>query len=349
MTATGQALALVGALCATIAASALYLRRVAMPRPPVGRFTRSDIAVMAVVLMTLPLVYLHLPGTVVGVVFGTVFTAACGTGLAPLTGGRVAAATAVALGALVVASGLARWDPLHIVCGDLLLVLAVIAVTNLWAQTGMTAAQVAALAVVLAPYDLLATGLSSVTADLVRHVSGTPFTPLLTIAGGGSTIAAGLGDCLMLVLWPLVATKAYGRRAGWCGALAGLAVVGVVLHGAVTGWLHGGVPLLTPLGPCIGAQYLFWRSRHGTERRTRQWRGAADPAPAGRPASAWADALAAASRADRRTYPAGTWLAVDAGAVVGTGAFPGAARRAGREAGHPGPPVVIAVPPGDAP
>ncbi|MGW5399160.1 hypothetical protein [Streptomyces sp. NPDC003952] len=345
MTPAAQALTLVGALCATIAGSALYLRHVTMPRPPVGRFTRSDIAVMFVVLSTLPLVYLHLPAALVGVVFGTVFTLACGVGLAPLTGGRTAAALAVGLGGLVMASGLAGWEPLHTVCGDLLLVLAVIAVGNMWVQTGMTAAQVAALAALLAPYDLLATGLGSVTADLVRHVAATPFTPLLTIAGNGSTIAAGLGDCLMLTLWPLAATKAYGRRAGAYAVAIGVTVGGAVLLGAVTGLLHGGVPLLTPLGPCIAAHYLYLRSRHGAERRTRDWRGAADPRPDGRPATAWAGALSTAADADRSTHPDGTWLAVEAGRVIAAGASPGAARRAAREAGHPGLPDVLAVPP----
>jgi uncharacterized membrane protein SpoIIM required for sporulation len=60
-----------------ITGSVLYLRRVTMPRPPIGRFTSGDIAVMSVMLIVLPVAYLRLPAVAVSAVFGVVlFTAA---------------------------------------------------------------------------------------------------------------------------------------------------------------------------------------------------------------------------------------------------------------------------------
>lgn len=336
-----QALTLLAALAALISLAALYLRRVRMPRPPVGRFVRSDIAVMTATLVSMPFVYLHLPRTLVTCVFGAVFLGACSLLLGPVMGGRRAAAVTLALGGFLLAAHLAGWVPARIATGDVLLALAVTGVANLWAQTGMTAGQVAALAALLAPYDLLATGLTSVTERLVHHFAGMPLGPMLAVNDGSSPIGAGLGDCLMLTLWPLVATKAFGRVAGWCGAVVGLCVMSVVLAGAVTGVVHGGVPLLTGLGPCIVAQYAYWRARCGPERRTVEWRGGSGSPPVD-PFDGQ-DVAAALEVAGQ--HPDGGWLAVAGDRVVGHGASPGRARRAAREAGHTALPVVVAAPP----
>ncbi|MFI1100783.1 hypothetical protein [Streptomyces melanogenes] len=343
MSRLAQALTLLTALAVLIALAALYLRHVRMPRPPVGRFVRSDIAVMTVTLVSMPLIYLHLPRALTACAFGAVFLGACSMALAPVVGGRRGAAVALALGAFILSAHLARWVPVRIAAGDLLLALAVIGVSNLWAQTGMTAGQVAALAGLLAPYDLLATGLTSVTAHLVHHFAGMPLGPMLAVDDGTSPIGAGLGDCLMLTLWPLVAAKAFGRAAGWCGAIIGLCVVSVVLAGAVAGWVHGGVPLLTGLGPCIVAQYAYWRTRRGPERRTVGWRGTAVE-PSADPFHGQ-DVAAALTIADQHR-DAG-WLAVAEGRAVGHAPSPGGARRAAREAGHTAVPVVVAVRPRD--
>lgn len=260
-----QGLVLMGIVAAIMAASAVYLRRVVMPRPPVGRFVGSDIVIMAAFLIVVPVAYLSLPKVLVGLLFGLVFTAAAATALGSAIGGS-------ALGVFVLVAYVAGWDAARVISGDLLLAIAVVGVANMWAQTGMTAAQVTALAALLAPYDLVATGLTSLTGDLLRHLSDAPFTPMLTVSTGDSPIAAGLGDCLILALWPLVATKAYGRAAGWAGAAIGLAVLAIVITAVSLGWTHGGVPVMTLLGPCIVAQYYLWRARLGRERRTWEWR-----------------------------------------------------------------------------
>ncbi|MEU4231744.1 hypothetical protein AB0F17_46250 [Nonomuraea sp. NPDC026600] len=268
-----QGLTLIGIVAAIIGASAVYLRLVVMPRPPVGRFVGSDILIMAAFLIVMPTAYQNLPKWLVALLFGLVFTTAAAAAL----GGRAGTLIALALGVFVLVAHYAGWDAARVISGDLLLAIAVVGVTNMWAQTGMTAAQVTALAAVLAPYDLVATGLTSVTADLLRHLADAPFTPMLAVSTGDSPIAAGLGDCLILALWPLVTTKAYGRAAGWAGAAIGLAVVAVVITGVSLGWTHGGVPVMTLLGPCIIAQHFFWRARLGSERRTWEWRNGVQP------------------------------------------------------------------------
>ncbi|MFK8909073.1 hypothetical protein, partial [Streptomyces sp. YS-3] len=341
MSKLAQALTLLASLATVVALAALYLRHVRMPRPPVGRFVRSDIAVMTATLVSMPFLYLHLPRVLVTCAFGVVFLGACSLALAPVMGGRRSAAVTFTLGGFILATHLAGWVPARIAGGDLLLALAVIGVSNLWAQTGMTAGQVAVLAGLLAPYDLLATGLTSVTERLVHHFSGMPLGPMLAVNDGTSPIGAGLGDCLMLALWPLVAAKAFGRAAGGCGAIVGLCVVSVVLAGAVTGRVHGGVPLLTGLGPCIVAQYAYWRARCGPERRTVEWRGRAVE----RPSDPFRGQDVAVALAIADQHSDAGWLAVAEGRVVGRAPSPGGARRAAREAGHAAVPVVVAVRP----
>jgi hypothetical protein len=85
-------------------------------------------------------------------------------------------------------------------------------------------------------------------------------------------VGIGLGDLVMLVMYPLVATKAFGRAAGLVAAVAGLGATGVVIALFLAGWFSTGFPLLTLLGPLIIVQYAWWR-RHGQRERTvNEWR-----------------------------------------------------------------------------
>lgn len=93
-----HALTLFAALAAIIGAGALYLRRVLMPRPPLGTFVASDIAVMGPCLVAMPLIYLHLPSFVVGALFGLVFVAAAAMALTPAVGNRIGTVVSLVLG-----------------------------------------------------------------------------------------------------------------------------------------------------------------------------------------------------------------------------------------------------------
>lgn len=248
---------------ATVVAAAAYRRWLRMPRPPVGRFVWSDIWVMVAAIVGLPFAYVHLPVWAVVGLFGLVVFLVLQATLTPLLGGRLAALAAGAVcAAAVAAAGLRPGGPAALlVVNDLVVVLLVVGATNMWAQTGMRASHVAALAAALTVYDAVATGVTSLTADFLGRFAGLPFAPVLSVGYGSNPTYIGLGDCLMLTIWPLIAARTYGRAAAACAVVADAAVLGGLLWGFATHILQGTVPLLTPLGPLIVAQHLLWRRR----------------------------------------------------------------------------------------
>ncbi|MEU6055262.1 hypothetical protein ABZ829_33135 [Streptomyces xanthochromogenes] len=334
--------ALSACAAAMIGAAAAYFVRVRMPRPPVGVYAASDIAFLSVGVVVAPLLYLSLSGAAVSAVFGLVLGLAVQFTLAPVCGGPWAWAPALAATAVTAACAFADRPVAVRVCMDLLLVVAVVGVANLWAQSGMRPVHVAAFAAVLTGYDLVATTLTRVTLDFATQVQGRPFAPMFALTGGDRPVAIGLGDLLLLVLFPLVATRAFGRRAGLLAAFVGVGVTGVVSALFAVGALTAGFPLLTLLGPLIVAQHLVWTRRFGGERRTVDWR-AGTPVrarPRDEQALPAAELTAALAVPVPDGSPEGTWFAVGEGRVLATGPTPGQARRAaGRQA--PEVPVVI--------
>ncbi|MGC0316646.1 hypothetical protein [Kitasatospora acidiphila] len=320
--------ALSGVTVVAIALALGYLARIRIPRPPVGVYTAGDVAVVCVGVVLAPLLDLALPTPVVVTVFGVVLGTAVQFTLAPVLGGRWAwlpAAAAVGTTLALHAS------PTGVLAAtDALLLIAVVGVANLWVQSGMRAAHVAALAAVLAVYDLVATTLTSVTLRFAAEVQGQPFAPQLALTRGALPVSLGLGDLLLLVLFPLAAAKAYGRRAALLAAAVGLAVVSAVSALFATHVLTTGFPLLAALGPLIVAQQLYWRQRCGRERNWAEWRsGAREPAP---PPVNPAEAALRATGAPG--LPEDCWLAVRDDRVVGVGATPGRARRDARRLGR---------------
>jgi hypothetical protein len=292
---------------ATIGLAAVYLARVVMPRPPVGLFVRSDVYIMIIVLVVMPFAYLAIPVMLVATIFGIVMLITTQQTLAPLIGGRPAGLVACLLCGADVITFAAGWQLGVLVANDLIIMIVVVGVTNLWTQTGMTPGHVAIFAVALSGYDTLATGLSGLTADFTRQVF------------------VGLGDCLLLTIWPLVAARTYGRTAGWSAAVIDVLIMGPALA-MMTRFLgpSGAVPVATPLGLLIAAQYLYWR--HHARKTT-----VAEPATT-RPLLA--DGLRALDAlGDSGSPPPGTWVAMHQGQIVATGISPGTARRAARKAG----------------
>lgn len=88
-----------------------------------------------------------------------------------------------------------------------LLAIAVVGVANMWTQSGMRSVHTAWFAGMLCCYDLVATGLTSVMDRFAAQVMGLPFAPLPAVTQDGPPVALGLGDLLLLVLFPLVALK----------------------------------------------------------------------------------------------------------------------------------------------
>ncbi|NRQ33529.1 hypothetical protein HII36_16970, partial [Nonomuraea sp. NN258] len=210
-----HALALYALVALTVALTAAYLGRFVMPRPPVGRMVRSDIAFMIIALVAMPFAYLHVHVAVVVSIFGLVVFTFVQLTLAPVLGGRWASLAAAGLCAADVGSYLAGWPLGVLVVNDVVVILLVVGAVNLWVQAAITPSQVAALAMALTVYDTFATGLSTLTVDFVNRLDGLPFAPVLATSHGPSPSLIGLGDCLMLSLWPVVALRAYGKAAGW--------------------------------------------------------------------------------------------------------------------------------------
>lgn len=308
---------------ATIGLAAAYLARVVVPRPPIGLFVRSDVWVMITVLVVMPFVYLAIPVVLVVTIFGIVMFIATQLTFAPLIGGRSAALVAGLLCGADVITFAVGWQYGVLVVNDLIIMIVVAGVTNLWTQTGMTPGHVAVFSVVLTVYDTFATGLSGLTADFTDRTVGLPFAPLLATHYHPS-VFLGLGDCLLLTIWPLVAAKTYGRTAGWTAALIDLLMMGpvVALMTRILGF-SATVPVATPLGLLITAQYLYWRRR--------AQKTAVAEAATTRPHLT--DGLRALDALADLSPPPSTWAAMHQGQIIATGTSPGTACRTARRTG----------------
>ena len=115
--------------------------------------------------------------------------------------------------------------------------LAIVGITNLWAQSGMKARDVALLAGMLAIYDVIVTWQLTQTADLFSRLLGLPFAPIIAwpIGDQGHWLGIGMGDMLLATVFPLVMRKAFGRRAGIAALAINLGAIIVLLLFATVG------------------------------------------------------------------------------------------------------------------
>lgn len=262
-------------LCAFAALllSWFYFRRVAIARPPIGVTNAWDIAFLMAGILIIPYLYLLLPLWLVTAVL-CLQTASLIYFLAePLVRARLVLwlLAIVPVAADVAAAALygVRSNIFYAV-NNLVLVLVVAGVSNIWAQGGMKARHAAVLAAYLALYDLIFTALLPVTNDLFARLAGLPFAPLFAWSVGmeGQWLALGLGDVLLAAVFPLVMHKAFGRRAGILAALLALAVICLLLAIPLAGLPLATFPVMVVLGPVMIAEYLFWLRRRRVERTT---------------------------------------------------------------------------------
>lgn len=254
----------------------IYFRRYSITRPPIGVFNRWDIAIMIGGIVLAPYLYLALPGWIVvglltiGVLSALYFV------LEPVLRRPWAiwAATILLAGADVgsaLAFGTAS-APFFIV-NNSVLTLVIVGLTNLWAQSGMQARDVALLAGALAIYDFIATWQLPLTTDLFSRLSGFPFAPLVAwrADSAGRWLGIGVGDLLLAAVFPLVMRKAFGRAGGILALAIGAGAIGATLALPILGLTHATFPVMVVLGPLIVLQYIAWRRRRGTERTTWQY------------------------------------------------------------------------------
>jgi hypothetical protein len=263
-------------VAAAIALGVAYFHRIRTERPPVGVYTLTDIAIMTVAVIAMPIAYLHLPAAVVATVLGLMTVVVLQFALAPVLTGRFpprlplllsigAAAIDVALNAATPGSALRVAAPLW---NNLLLLVLIIGIGNLYAQSGMKARDVAIFTAILAGYDLVATLLLPTMSDLLRKVAELPFAPVFATGPGPHPVTIGLGDVLLLVLWTLVAVKGYGTAAGWLASSTAVTLTATLAAAIGTGLISGAFPVMLIAGPVVTAEYLLLRHRHGPERTT---------------------------------------------------------------------------------
>jgi hypothetical protein len=256
-----------GCVACVLVGSWVYFRRYQVSRPPIGVFNLQDVAVMVLLIILVPLLYLILPLLLTATLLLLVALSILYFTWEPLLHARWAI-WLVALALLVVDSGAAfllgtRQNEFFAVNNTVLLVV-VVGITNLWAQSGMKARDTALLGVLLALYDFIATAQLPLMNDLGARLSALPLAPLVAWSSENTLPSIGLGDLLLATVFPLVMHKAFGRPAALVALILSLAAIGALL--ALP--LQGGFPLMVVLGPLMGLQYLYWRRRRGQERTT---------------------------------------------------------------------------------
>lgn len=267
-----------------------YFRRFRVKRAPMGVLNLVDVLFIMVAIILLPYLYLALPRWLTGTIVAFSFGGLIYVTTEPLLRRRWAIWTAVV--ALCGAELWAAWrfgpgSQVYLTVNNAAVMVAVIGAVNLWAQSGMKARDAAFLAAFLVVYDVLATSLMPLTSELMDRLGSLPFTPMVAWRSGVGTgpsgfVAIGMGDLLMLALFPVVMRKAYGDHAGQAAAVVGLVAIGGISVAANFGLVTEMFALMALLGPVIVLQYVFWRLRLGPERRT--WEFEAGLAPGPRPA-----------------------------------------------------------------
>jgi hypothetical protein len=166
--------------------------------------------------------------------------------------------------------------PLFFAVNNIVLLMAIVGITNLWAQSDMKARDVTFLAGVLAIYDAIVTWLLTQTADLFGRLFGLPLAPIIAwpIGAGSEWLGIGMGDMLLATVFPLVMRKAFGRAAGIASLAGNLGLIVALLAAAVISRMQVLFPVMLLLGPLIIVQYVYWHRRCGCERTTRQYRQA---------------------------------------------------------------------------
>ena len=257
-------------IAVVLAGGIAYLRRVRVDRPPVGVFNGRDILIVGAVLVAVPVVYLRLPTTVLAGVFAVLSASILYFSLSPLLGSRPAAWTG--LGLVVLDIAIARLlrqsaPELFIVVNNLALAVAVIGVANLWVQSGIRALHVGLLGLGLAVYDAIATLAMPLMTQFVDRVATLPLAPMLVWGVGEGQVGIGLGDMLVMLVWTLVAEKAFSARAGLAAACLSLACVSGLFMAFWLDWVNRPLPAMVILGPVIAGHYAKL-IRQGKKERT---------------------------------------------------------------------------------
>jgi hypothetical protein len=259
-----------GCTACTILGGLAYFRHYTVSRPPIGVFTLKDIAIMSCFIILVPFLYLVLPLWLAAVLLLLATLSILYFTFEPVLHSRwlVWLAVLILLAAEFGAALLfGTRNNAFFIINNAVLVVVIIGISNLWAQSGMKARDATVLGAFLAVYDFIATSQLPLMSDLITRLSNLPFAPLLAWGSGSAAMGIGLGDVLLATVFPLVMYKAFGRQAGITAIVLALVSIGTLLALPLTGVF----PVMVVLGPLMVLQYLFWSRRRGRERTMWQY------------------------------------------------------------------------------
>jgi hypothetical protein len=258
----------------TVLLGSFYFQKFSVKRPPIGVFNLADLVVMMVMIILLPYLYIWLPSWVAAGIWVVEILAILYITFEPVMRARwtIGLLSLLLTGAEVALSSWVTGKTMSLyfmLVNDLVLMLAIAGVTNLWVQSGMKARDVAILGGFLTIYDLVATSVMTLTDDLIRQTVGYPFTPMIIwpVGSEGHWFGIGLGDLLNATVFPMAMRKAFGSRAGLAAMVLTLGAVALVMTLPLTKTF----PVMVVLGPLMIVHYLYWYRRSGQERTLGQF------------------------------------------------------------------------------
>ncbi len=268
-----SAFLLFGSCAAGILLGWVYFRRWRISRPAIGVVNRFDIFFLLVGIILITFLYTLLPAPVTAVLLALGITSVLYSVWEPMFPSR--ALTWLATFGLVVldlaTAILWRGSALAAAANNLALLIAAAGMANLWAQSGMRLGDLSIFSALLAVYDTLSTLILPTQTSLYWRLVGMPFAPLIAWPSPKGWLAFGLGDLIVMCLYPLVMRKAYGRPAGIAAVLLDMGVVAFLLALSVSGILKIFFPVMALLGPIVVVHYLIYRSKGYQERTMRQY------------------------------------------------------------------------------
>jgi hypothetical protein len=275
-----------GAMAACLGAL-LYLRKVRLERPAIGKFNGRDVVFLFAFLVLLPGLYLLLPRWALTSVLALTFAAAMSIGFRPVLppttlwlGIGLLIGADLWLGQRMI-NNVADWQVVWAE-NSVVVLLAAISVANLYVQGGMQLRHVAWFAGGLAVYDSVFTLVWPVSNLLIREFVNHPLFPAMGMRIGFDEAIVGLGDLLVYAGFTIAAVKAYGRPG------LRLALILVLVFGAVMPTLSGllinyvdlrldvVIPAQTWFGPAAVIGYLWLRRRYGRERTMKEYLSSID-------------------------------------------------------------------------
>jgi len=252
----------------------VYFRNYQLARPSIGVLNLGDVAFMIGVIILIPYLYLAFPLWLVAAILAMAMLSILYFVGEPVLRARWATwgVALLLLGADVGTSlHFGASSPAFFLVNNTVLIVAVVGVTSLWAQSGMKARDVAVLGGVLALYDLIATSLLPLMSDLIWRLTSIPFAPVVSWGVGPDRLLIGLGDLLLATVFPLVMRKAFGRSAGMAAMIINLGTIAATLAFLQLAKMEVALPVMTGLGPLMVLQYGYWMRRRGQERTTWQY------------------------------------------------------------------------------